>query len=124
MQHLGNFLYFSLLERVNERTFVEFLKFFLKKPGPEFICHIIIESPCEFDFSDSGGASYKKWKYWPALSPDLQRNRDVAKAALVTFLFSSYSSFSGRMMKEKLIKMKIPMGPKVRCEPGLNCRCQ
>ena len=54
MQHLENFLYFSLLERVNECTFVEFLKiFFKKKPGSELICHIIIESPCEFDFSDS-----------------------------------------------------------------------
>lgn len=42
-----------------------------------------------------GGASYKKWKYCPVLSPDLQRNRDVAKAALVTFPFSSYSSFAG-----------------------------
>jgi len=42
-----------------------------------------------------GGASYKKWKYCPLLSPDLQRSRDLANAALVTFPFSSYSSFGG-----------------------------
>ena len=41
-----------------------------------------------------GGASYKKWKYCLLLSPDLQRNRDLANAALLTFPFS-YSSFGG-----------------------------